>query len=105
MELLNKESLEENFTGYCDADWAGNLDDQLAAISWSTKIAKKVALSSTKAEFMTITTAIHESVWLKRLEMEIYEKTTILLSLQYILTKDFCSPQKFEYFKGHFEID
>lgn len=68
--------------GYCDADWAGSVDDrqsttgyvflfQSAAISWATKKQKTVALSSTEAEFMSITAAIQESVWLKRLEKEL----------------------------------
>lgn len=79
--LVYKPNLDNTITGYCDADWAGNIDDrqsttgyifvyQSAAISWSTKKQKTVALSSTEAEFMSITAAIQESVWLKRLENE-----------------------------------
>ncbi|XP_059222004.1 uncharacterized protein LOC131996385 [Stomoxys calcitrans] len=77
--LEYKFDVESSVVGYCDADWAGNIDDrqsttgyifmcQSAAISWSTKKQKTVAPSSTEAEFMSLTAAIQESVWLKRLE-------------------------------------
>ena len=38
---------------------------QAAAISWATKKQKTVALSSTEAEFMSLTAAIQETVGLK----------------------------------------
>lgn len=80
--LVYKQQPDDNIEGYCDADWAGNVDDrqsttgyvfvhQSAAISWATKKQKTVALSSTEAEFMAITAAIQESVWLKRLEADL----------------------------------
>lgn len=90
--LIYKKNLEEDITGYCDADWAGSLDDrhsttgyvfifQSAAISWSTKRQKTVALSSTEAEFMAITAAIQESIWLKRLEKELNPNNNVNMVL------------------------
>ncbi|XP_059221503.1 uncharacterized protein LOC131996073 [Stomoxys calcitrans] len=77
-QLVYRADLKEsNIKGYCDADWAGNIDDrqsttgyvflhQSAAVSWATKKQKTVALSSTEAEFMSLTAAIQESVYLKK---------------------------------------
>ncbi|XP_059217634.1 uncharacterized protein LOC131994774 [Stomoxys calcitrans] len=71
--LEYKFDVEISIVRYCDADWAGNTDDrqsttgyifiyQSAAISWLTKKQKTVALSSTEAEFMSLTAAMQESV-------------------------------------------
>ncbi|XP_059223384.1 uncharacterized protein LOC131997099 [Stomoxys calcitrans] len=85
-QLVYRADLKEsNIKGYCDADWAGNIDDrqsttgyvflhQSSAVSWATKKQKTVALSSTEAEFMSLTAAIQESVYLKKLEMELNPK-------------------------------
>ncbi|XP_065368828.1 uncharacterized protein LOC135961258 [Calliphora vicina] len=80
--IVYKKQTEDEIKGFCDADWAGDVDDrksttgyvfvyQSGAISWSTRKQKTVALSSTEAEFMSLTAAIQESVWLKRLEAEL----------------------------------
>ncbi|XP_046808389.1 secreted RxLR effector protein 161-like [Lucilia cuprina] len=80
--IVYKRQAEDDIKGFCDADWAGDVDNrqsttgyvfvyQSGAISWSTKKQKTVALSSTEAEFMSLTAAIQESVWLKRLEAEL----------------------------------
>lgn len=80
--LVYQKQANDSIRGYCDADWAGDVDDrqsttgyvfifQSAAITWVTKKQKTVALSSTEAEFMSITAAIQESIWLKRLDAEI----------------------------------
>lgn len=69
--------------GFCDADWGSDPDDrrstsgyvftmQGGAVSWSTRRQPTVALSSTEAEFMSLVSAIQESIWLKKLELEIY---------------------------------
>jgi hypothetical protein len=65
-------------TGYCDADWAGDVDDRKShggyvftlgsgAISWSSKRQSVVALSSCEAEYMSLSEAAKELVWLRSL--------------------------------------
>ncbi|KAK9695095.1 hypothetical protein QE152_g33107 [Popillia japonica] len=69
--------------GYCDADWAGDVTErrsvtgyvyvaQGGAISWCTKRQQTVALSTTEAEYMSLTTAAQEGLWLKRLQKELF---------------------------------
>jgi phosphoribosyl-AMP cyclohydrolase len=64
--------------GFVDADWAGDLDRRRStsvyvfnllggAIGWMTKRQVVVALSTTKAKYMTTTHASKEAVWLQRL--------------------------------------
>lgn len=60
----------------CDADWAGDKDTRRSttgyifilaggAISWRSKLQPTVALSSTEAEYRSITEAGQELVWLR----------------------------------------
>lgn len=69
--------------GYCDADWAGDLDHRKSttgyifmlnggAISWSTKKQQAVALSTTEAEYMAIVHATQEAIWLRNLREQIF---------------------------------
>jgi len=67
---------------YSDADWAGDLDTckstggyvcvlagkstTRSAISWSSKRQQTVALSSTEAEYMALTQAAKEAIWVSR---------------------------------------
>lgn len=78
--------------GYCDADWAGCPDTrrsttgyvfeiQGGAISWSSRRQPTVALSSTEAEFMSMTSAMQEALWLKRFEMEIFRTAPKTMTL------------------------
>ena len=63
-------------TGYVDSDFGGDLDKRRSltgyiftlgdcAISWKSQLQPTVALSSTEAEYMAITEAIKEAIWLK----------------------------------------
>jgi hypothetical protein len=64
--------------GYSDADWANSLDDRRStsgnvfmmnrtAVSWQSKKQPLVALSSAEAEYIAITLAAQEAVWMKSL--------------------------------------
>ena len=64
--------------GYSDADWAGDPDSRLstsgyvfrigdATVSWSCKKQRTVARSSTEAEYVSLSFATQEAVWLRRL--------------------------------------
>jgi len=77
---------------YCDTDWAGDLDtrkstagyvcilteDNLlreepsrSAVSWSRKRQPTVALSSTEAEYIALTQATKEAIWVSRFIAEL----------------------------------
>lgn len=68
--------------GYCDADWAGDLDTRKSttgyvfsvaggSVTWNCKRQPTVALSSTEAEYMSLCAAGREAVWLRKLLMEL----------------------------------
>ena len=63
--------------GYCDVDYAGDIDTQCSttgytfllaggAISWNSKKQPIVALSTTEAQYMVATHATKEAVWLHK---------------------------------------
>ncbi|TJX47833.1 Ty1/Copia family ribonuclease HI, partial [Soehngenia saccharolytica] len=65
-----------DFRGYSDADWAGDIESRRSTsgyafmmnggcISWRSKKQRTVALSSTEAEYMALSEATQEAVWLK----------------------------------------
>lgn len=69
-------------TGYCDADFGGDLDTRRstsgysfmlkgAAISWMSKVQPTVAASTTEAEYIAAAAAAKEAVWLKALMGEL----------------------------------
>lgn len=63
--------------GYSDADWAGCLDTRRSttgalwliggAVSWQSKKQATTALSSTEAEYMALTAAAKDGIWLRAL--------------------------------------
>ena len=64
--------------GFADADWAGDLDTRCstsgyvfqvgnATVSWNSKRQKTVARSSTEAEYVALSNAAQEAIWLRRL--------------------------------------
>ncbi|KMQ85293.1 retrovirus-related pol polyprotein from transposon tnt 1-94, partial [Lasius niger] len=66
----------KHLEGYCDADWAGEIDKrrsttgylfrlQDAAISWKSKRQSSIALSTTEAEYMAMAAAVQEAMWLR----------------------------------------
>ena len=75
--------------GYSDADWASSHDRKSTggfifglggtllngAITWSSKRQSTVALSSTESEYMAVTQAVKEALWLQRLFGELTNTT------------------------------
>uniref|UniRef100_A0AAV1U9F8 CCHC-type domain-containing protein n=1 Tax=Peronospora matthiolae TaxID=2874970 RepID=A0AAV1U9F8_9STRA len=67
---------DDKLQGYSDADWAGDVEARRSTsgyafvmnngcISWRSKKQSTVALSSTEAEYMALTEAVQEAIWLK----------------------------------------
>lgn len=73
----NADDMELPLKGYTDSDWAGNVVDRTstsgylwtlsgAPISWSAKKQTSIALSSTEAEYVAMTRAVQEGLWLRQ---------------------------------------
>jgi hypothetical protein len=67
---------EESLAGMADVDWAGDKSERASIsgfvwsygggpISWSAKKQNCVALSSTEAEYVAVTRALQEGIWLR----------------------------------------
>ena len=67
-----------DIVGFSDSDWAGNLDDRKSisgnlfvygggAISWLSKKQPVIALSTSEAEYIALSYAVQEAIWLKLL--------------------------------------
>ena len=78
LSLRFKKSVSETFIGYSDADWAGDLDDRHSTsgnlfilangtISWMSKKQATVALSTAESEYVALSQATQEAIWLRRL--------------------------------------
>ena len=70
--------VSQHEVGNCDSDYAGDLDKRIsttsyvftlakAPVSWKSTLQSAVALSTTEAEYMAITEAIKEAIWLQGL--------------------------------------
>lgn len=75
-------SNSDALTGYTDADWASDVDKRRSstgfvftmsggAVSWNSRRQDTVALSSTEAEYMALSSATQEAIWLKQFGEEI----------------------------------
>ena len=80
--LLYRKDGPTEFTGYSDADWAGDIDDRKStsgyifqiggtAVSWRSKKQSCVALSTAEAEYMALASAAQEAIWLRRLRNDL----------------------------------
>ncbi len=67
--------------GYSDADWGGDINDRKStsgyifklnggAVSWRSKKQSGVALSTAEAEYVALSAAAQEAMWLKQLMSE-----------------------------------
>ena len=68
--------------GYSDADWAGDLDDRKstsgyvfqvggACVSWKCRKQACVALSTAESEYMALSSAAQEAIWMRQLLSEL----------------------------------
>ena len=75
--LLYSKSDSSNCVGFSDADWGGDLDDRKStsgyvfqvggtAISWRSKKQICVAFSTAEAEYIALSGAAQESLWLQQ---------------------------------------
>ena len=91
--LLYREDTSAEVIGYSEADWAGDVGDRKstsgyifllrgAAISWKSSKQTCVALSTTEAEYVALSAAAQEAMWLQLLTSDLLNKsireTTIL---------------------------
>ena len=71
--LLLKNDCRQQCVGYCDSDFAEDLDKQRSttsyvftlgggSISWRSILQSTIALSTTKAEYMVVTEALKEAI-------------------------------------------
>ncbi len=79
---------KNDLIGYSDADWAGDRDSRRsttghlflfsgAAISWLSQRQPVVALSSTEAEYVALSSAAQQAIWLRRLLTELGVNTSL----------------------------
>ena len=91
--LLYRQDTPAEITGYSDADWAGDVGDRKstsgyvfllggAAISWKSSKQTCMALSTAEAEYVALSAAAQEAVWLQQLASDLLNEnireTTIL---------------------------
>ena len=73
---------ETDLFGYCDSDWAGDVSDRKStgayvfmksgpAVSWCSRKQTVVATSSCEAEYIALSDACKEAIWIKRLFSDI----------------------------------
>ena len=78
----------EALVGYSDADWAGDVQDRRStsgnvfllgggAIAWSSRKQSLVALSTVEAEYMALSVATQEAIWLRHLQEELGVSNTV----------------------------
>lgn len=83
MQLTFQRNESSELLGYCDADWASDVDQRRSTtgfvftlqggpISWNSKRQNTVALSTTEAEYMAMVAAAQEGLWLNKLQQELF---------------------------------
>ncbi len=92
LKLGNRNETENQLVGYVDADWGGDPQDRKsntgyvfkfcgAPISWASRKQSMVTLSSTESEYIALTEAAQEALWMRRLLEELDQevvKPTVL---------------------------
>ena len=87
-----QETSSDKLVGYVDVDFAGSIDIRKSligyvftlfgtAISWKSMLQSMVALSTTKAEYIAVTEAIKEAIWLQGMlgELGVHQQKVTML--------------------------
>jgi len=72
----------ETLVGYCDADYAGDLDSRRSttryvflmfggAVSWSSRLQPTVAVSTVEAEYLSAGQVVKEALWFRKLGVDL----------------------------------
>lgn len=80
-KIKYKRSEENDMTAYSDADWGADVDKRRSctgyvvkmsngAVSWCSQRQSIVALSTTEAEYIALSSAVREVIWLQQLAKE-----------------------------------
>ena len=83
--LMYTSTGSSEFIGYCDADWAGDVEDRKstsgylfkqggAAITWRSCKQSCVSLSTAEAEYVALAEAAQEAMWLQKLNSDLLGK-------------------------------
>ena len=82
LALTYRATGNDELHGYSDADWAGDRDTRRStfghvfilsdvAVTWGSKRQVSVALSTVESEYMALSLATQEAMWLRRLVEEV----------------------------------
>ncbi|OIT36790.1 abc transporter c family member 10 [Nicotiana attenuata] len=83
-EILYSSSKDSKFVGYCDSDWAGDIDDRKSttgfvfflgnsAFTWNSKKQPIVTLSTCEAEYVAACSCVCHAIWLRSLLEELHQ--------------------------------
>ena len=93
MGLCYNGSKHTTVYGYSDSDWAGDINDRKStsgyaflmagsAVSWSSKKQSIIATSTCEAEYVALSMACKEAIWLRRLLTEVPMKIDLSKGLK-----------------------
>ena len=103
-----QKSENDSLIGYSDADWAGDLEDRHSTtgnlflmtggpISWLSKKQAVVALSTSEAEYVALSSATQEVVWLRKLlisDLQVTSPEPTMLPRGHLNCEEPCSAQQ-----------
>jgi transposase InsO family protein len=80
--VYERHERSENIIGYADADWANDIEDRKSitgyvfkvfgsTVSWTTRKQSTVSLSSTEAEYIALSHAVCEAIWIMNIMEDI----------------------------------